>query len=137
LLRFGTLFAELLLRDGGALRETLFFEGTATLRARTPDFAPFRCLDGVRAAVRFEADPTLEALFRELEALDGSLLEALDGPRLEALVALLPEALEPLFFEPAAFFAVFGPRALLPRSDLELVFLADLAITQLPLGWTS
>jgi hypothetical protein len=46
LTRFETLFAELPLRDEGALVATLFFEATATLPAlRTPDFAPLRGFD--------------------------------------------------------------------------------------------
>ena len=71
------------------------------------------------------------AVARFLEALEGLLPNVLEALLRVPLAGLLRGALEPLFFDPIVF-ALGCARPLLPRRDLELVGLADFAITKIP-----
>jgi hypothetical protein len=71
------------------------------------------------------------AVARFLEALEGLLPNVLEVLLRVALAEVLRDALEPLFFDPVVF-ALDCARPLLPRRDLELVGLADFAITKTP-----
>jgi hypothetical protein len=76
--------------------------------------------------VRFEADRAVDA--RLGATFEAVLLGVLDVLLREVLEVRLLEVFEPVFFEPEVF-ALVCPRPLVPRRD-ELVFFADLAITQ-------
>jgi hypothetical protein len=71
------------------------------------------------------------AVARFLAAFEGLLAIVLEMLLRVALAGLLRDALEPLFFDPVVF-ALGCADPLLPRRDLELVGLADFAITKTP-----